>query len=500
MRNSTHTASGKTKLMDYYYSMRMPAVITFFSLLFLSLSIYGPVNVAAGSISNSQIEGGEEQELQEEHSQIPQNRNDNATMAITNSSRTNANVATGIVDSANNNDNNATSLYENVEYGMQIRYPDDWIYIEDENLYPFDFGVVFMSPRDAFEVGTTVESGGTPEIPPSVAAVVMELPFSGNIDAQLLEEIVTSGLTSEGYEIISSNPNTTLSGMPALEVVAVAPENEEMGIQIWTIQGGRAYAVIYVSDESRFDQSLPIAQDMISSFSLMDEFNTTVTTTPPPLTSNNNNGNATATVQEEQQQQQQQQAEWLPYDNPTYGVRMLYPSTWIQQGGPPEEVGYIIVSDFFTPEEEVGSYASVTIMIDNMPLSTSVEDYLREAINIYTRNPTFQNFQVLSSSTDDFTLAGVPAYSLEATYTDPEFGSQHMLEVGTIIENKGYLIQYFADPPVYQTHFSIAERMIESFQINHQQSQQQENEEEEEGQQNQGDSFSAIPWLFQTNS
>ncbi len=245
----------------------------------------------------------------------------------------------------------ASSLYENAEYGIQIRYPDDWIYMEDENFYPFDFGVVFMSPRDAFEVGASVESGGTPEMPPAVGAAVMELPFSGNIDAQLLGEIVTSGLTSEGYEIISSNPNATLSGMPALEVVAEEMESGAIGMQVWTIQGGRAYAVLYLSDESRFDQSLPIAQDMISSFTIMDESSTTVTTTTPLTSNNNNNGNATATVQEEQQEQQpQQQAEWLPYDNPTYGVRFQinHQQSQQQQENEEEEEGQQNQGDSFS--------------------------------------------------------------------------------------------------------------------------------------------------------
>ena len=159
---------------------------------------------------------------------------------------------------------------------------------------------------------------------------------------------------------------------------------------------------------------------------------------------------------------------------------MLYPSTWIQQAVAEEYDGYVVVSDFFTPEEEIGSYASVTITIDNMPRNTNIEDYLDEGIDAYTQDQYYRDFQVLSSSTDDFTLAGLPAYSFEATYTDAEFGSQHLLEVGTIIDNKGYFIQYFADPPVYRSYFPIADRMIESFQTS-----QQLQPQEEEGQQQQ---------------
>jgi hypothetical protein len=41
-----------------------------------------------------------------------------------------------------------------------------------------------------------------------------------------------------------------------------------MFLQDWTIQGERAYAVMYISHESRFNQFLPNARDMISSFTI----------------------------------------------------------------------------------------------------------------------------------------------------------------------------------------------------------------------------------------
>ncbi len=90
--------------------------------------------------------------------------------------------------------------------------------------------------------------------------------------------------------------------------------------------------------------------------------------------------------------------------------------------------------------------------------------------------------------------------------TQIEFGPQYVLEVGTIIDNRGYFIQYFADPPVYQQYFPIVERMIESFEITQQQSQQQQEDGQDEvgqqqqqpqqPQQNQVDSVTPIPGLF----
>ena len=172
-------------------------------------------------------------------------------------------------------------------------------------------------------------------------------------------------------------------------------------------------------------------------------------------------------LEEEQQQQQQQQGGWSPYQNVTYGVSMLYPSNWTQQNstGVEEDDRFIVVSQFFSPVETDGYFANVVVAIDSMPQTTSIEGYRSQSIDLYRQDPEFQEFQLLSSSIGNFTLAGMPAYSLEIAYTDPEFGPQNMLEVGRIVENRVYYIQYFADPPIYQKYFPIVQRMIESFQI-----------------------------------
>ena len=163
---------------------------------------------------------------------------------------------------------------------------------------------------------------------------------------------------------------------------------------------------------------------------------------------------------------QPQQDEWTLYQNVTYGVSMLYPSNWTQQnstGG--EEDRFIDVSDFFSPEEADGYFAYVTVVIDSMPNTTNIESYRNQSIDSYRQDPEFQEFQLLSSSIGNFTLAGMPAYSFEIAYTDLEFGPQNVLEVGRIFDNRVYYIQYFADTPIYQKYLPVVERMIESFQI-----------------------------------
>jgi eukaryotic-like serine/threonine-protein kinase len=185
------------------------------------------------------------------------------------------------------------------------------------------------------------------------------------------------------------------------------------------------------------------------------------------------------------QQPPQQQEEWSIYQNATYGVRMLYPSNWTQQNSTVAagdeqnstvaagdeqnstvaagDDRFILVSEFFSPEEADAYFVDVTISIDTMPQTSNIISYRDQSIDIYRRDPNFKDLQILSTSIGNFTLAGLPAYSFELTYTDPEFGPQNMLEVGRILEDKVYYIQYFADPPIYGKYFPTVERMIESF-------------------------------------
>jgi hypothetical protein len=166
-----------------------------------------------------------------------------------------------------------------------------------------------------------------------------------------------------------------------------------------------------------------------------------------------------------QQQPPQQQEQWSIYQNASYGVRMLYPSNWTQQNSTVTagDDRFILVSEFFSPEEADQYFVDVTISIDTKPQTTNILSYRDLSIDIYRRDPNFKDLQLLSAGMGNFTLAALPAYSFEISYTDPEFGPQNMLEVGRVFEDRVYYIQYFADPPIYGKYFSTVQRMIESF-------------------------------------
>jgi hypothetical protein len=174
-------------------------------------------------------------------------------------------------------------------------------------------------------------------------------------------------------------------------------------------------------------------------------YSTIATTSPKIEASNSSPGNMTNV---------------LTYENSTYGVKMQYPDDWT--------VGGVNITDttgnfanFFSPNSQV-----VQISIDGLGSSGfPLNDYLTRSINGYKSHPqTFPNFILISSDTNTV-LAGHPAYTLVGTYYDLDHGTQKVLETGTVIDDKGYFIQYIADEPKYSALLPTVQNMINSFEI-----------------------------------
>ena len=56
-------------------------------------------------------------------------------------------------------------------------------------------------------------------------------------------------------------------------------------------------------------------------------------------------------------------------------------------------------------------------------------------------------------------------YTLIRTYQDPSFGLQKLMEIGTIIGDKAYSVQYIADAPRYSNYLPTVQWMIQSLVI-----------------------------------
>lgn len=175
-----------------------------------------------------------------------------------------------------NSSNSTTLLYDNPDYDIQIHYPQDWAYVDIGAFLtgaPF-VAVTFAPAMDALHYGMMLQQSviGAEMPPTTVTVVTMQLPV-GNIDVQLLADYIlsTSAPQNRGYQLLSTNPSAVLSGMPAYEAVALSSEpenNRTKSLVTMTVQEDGLYAVAYMSQESTFEQFLPIAREMISSFTI----------------------------------------------------------------------------------------------------------------------------------------------------------------------------------------------------------------------------------------
>jgi hypothetical protein len=87
----------------------------------------------------------------------------------------------------------------------------------------------------------------------------------------------------------------------------------------------------------------------------------------------------------------------------------------------------------------------------------------------YFRNNNYIYYKLsyilLCINTNSSILAGKPTYTIIGTYDLHSFGLQKLMEVGTIIGNKAYSVQYIVDAPRYSDYLPIAQKMIGSLGI-----------------------------------
>jgi hypothetical protein len=110
----------------------------------------------------------------------------------------------------------------------------------------------------------------------------------------------------------------------------------------------------------------------------------------------------------------------------------------------------INIATFISPTgPDSNPTATVAIYMDRLDNSTTnLNNYAHfVAFTDYENNTNFHAFKLLELSTNSSILAGKPAYTIIGTYKLHSSGLQKLMEVGTIIGDKAYSVQYIADAP-----------------------------------------------------
>jgi hypothetical protein len=170
---------------------------------------------------------------------------------------------------------------------------------------------------------------------------------------------------------------------------------------------------------------------------------------------------------------------FLTYANPTYGIKIQYPYNWIIEGtNYLQGKGGVQIAAFYLSNISEG-LPFIRVGIDNLTKEfpkyrgqVSIFDYLKKALE--GKDSTgFPGFRLIESNvttttttnSNDTLAANHITYRIMWTYIHPTFGIRKSIEVGTVIGNKGYFIDYTANTAKFSNHLQIVKRMISSFGI-----------------------------------
>jgi hypothetical protein len=357
-------------------------------------------------------------------------------MKVVEASSANKNTTTSVTPanaSLANLQNSTTRSYTDPLFGISVEYPSNWSAFEMNSPFPSNDSYVVALIRAPLENSTDKFA----------ERILFGVQYS-NLDNVTLDTYTSESLAAyrntSGLKILESTP-ITLSNQPAHRIVYTDDNLEGFKlkkIQAWTvINNSRIYVITFGGEESKYSDYLPQVQNIISSFS----------------TSNNNTIN--------NQQLALQQETNLTFDDPAYGIKSQYPSSWIkiQPGQPSIQDDVDVIVAFLRPEVQQNISSALTrigIGVQHLiSQSISLDQYTSNQIETINR----QNATMLESS--ETTLAGIPAHRAVFTLQD----TTKLMQIWALKDEKAYIITYQANLSGYPEYLPTFQRMVESLQI-----------------------------------
>jgi serine/threonine-protein kinase len=150
------------------------------------------------------------------------------------------------------------------------------------------------------------------------------------------------------------------------------------------------------------------------------------------------------------------------YENPIFGVRMLYPANWDKQENTSSSNDKSTLTDLvaFSPPFKNNSdiVGKLIVQVDNISdiKPITLANYANDTVSDLR-----QDFRVSESNA---TLAGNPAYKIVYTGLEASIDLKAMM-VMTIKGDRAYIISYTAEPEKYSYYLPTVQKMIDSFEI-----------------------------------
>jgi hypothetical protein len=149
----------------------------------------------------------------------------------------------------------------------------------------------------------------------------------------------------------------------------------------------------------------------------------------------------------------------ITYENTTDGIRINYPFEWRLQQGRMADPTLRIAAKFYPDADNKSPF---TIAIRDLTGNVSVDSYANATFDRYTDG--LDEF-TRSHFRTNTTLSGYHAYDIGGTYIDEVSVKNQLREVGTILNNTAYILQFSSAEYKFPSYLTALEEMIDSFQI-----------------------------------
>ncbi len=157
------------------------------------------------------------------------------------------------------------------------------------------------------------------------------------------------------------------------------------------------------------------------------------------------------------------------YTNPEYGFSLLYPLGWINDTiviDPRANISFL--SSFSTPPQELGESAVVYLAVKDLTgnNNTSLQQFVDKEIDLLNAtSPTEDTSSRTILQSEPTSISGnTQAYRV--VYSEKASGNlSKVMEIYTVIGDKGYVLSYLADAPIYDKYLPTVQKMIDSFKV-----------------------------------
>lgn len=150
------------------------------------------------------------------------------------------------------------------------------------------------------------------------------------------------------------------------------------------------------------------------------------------------------------------------YDNPSYGFKIKYPSTWdlqkIENPTTKEVVEFFPVNEI---DAKILSQVKVIVRVESLTKNMSLDEYRKSSENEIRQ--FLAEGKIIESS--GITLARQQAYKLVYSGKNQQNVLLQKMEVVTLYKGKAYVISYEAEVGKYRDFLKIVREMIKSFEI-----------------------------------